>query len=176
MSDTVLVTYGTRYGSTREVAERIAATLREGGLEVDVEPARTVSSLDRYRAVVLGAPFFVGFWHKDARKFLERHQEALSRRPVAVFALGPIEAALEEAQLQEARAQIDGALEKFAWLKPAAVEMFGGKYDPAGLNFLDGLLAKLPASPLYQAPASDARDWTAIEAWAADLPATLGLS
>jgi len=169
MSDTVLVTYGTRYGSTREVAERIAATLREGGLEVDVEPARTVSSLDRYRAVVLGAPFFVGFWHKDARKFLERHQEALRRRPVAVFALGPIEAALEEAQLQEARAQIDGALEKFAWLKPAAVEMFVGKYDPAVLRGLDKLVAKPKASPLHGVGAHDDRDWAAIKRWAAAL-------
>ncbi|NBD36056.1 MAG: hypothetical protein GVY30_08645 [Chloroflexi bacterium] len=34
MSDTMLVTYATRYGSTREVAERIAATLREEGFYV----------------------------------------------------------------------------------------------------------------------------------------------
>jgi flavorubredoxin len=36
MSASVLVAYATRYGSTQEVAEAVAATLREGGLEVDV--------------------------------------------------------------------------------------------------------------------------------------------
>ena len=51
--------------------------------------------------------------------------------------------------------------------------MFGGKYDPVKLRFPDSLLAKLPASPLHQAPASDARDWTAIRAWASDLAVRL---
>ena len=31
----ILLAYATRYGSTQEVAETIAATLREAGLEVD---------------------------------------------------------------------------------------------------------------------------------------------
>ena len=36
MSDSILVGYATRYGSTQEVAGAIAATLRESGLEVDI--------------------------------------------------------------------------------------------------------------------------------------------
>ena len=32
----MLVAYGTRYGSTREVAETVAATLAEQGIETDV--------------------------------------------------------------------------------------------------------------------------------------------
>jgi menaquinone-dependent protoporphyrinogen IX oxidase len=31
----VLVAYGSRYGSTREVAETVVSTLRECGLQVD---------------------------------------------------------------------------------------------------------------------------------------------
>jgi menaquinone-dependent protoporphyrinogen IX oxidase len=34
----VLVAYATRYGSMQEVAEAVAATLSEGGLEVDFQP------------------------------------------------------------------------------------------------------------------------------------------
>ena len=45
MSPSVLVGYATRYGSTQEVAEAIAAVLREGGLEVDLQPLRTVRTL-----------------------------------------------------------------------------------------------------------------------------------
>ena len=47
MSASVLVAYATRYGSTQEVAEAVAATLRERGLEVDVQPMRKVSGLAR---------------------------------------------------------------------------------------------------------------------------------
>ena len=45
MSATVLVGYATRYGTTREAAEAVAAALRECGFTVDVQPAREVRSL-----------------------------------------------------------------------------------------------------------------------------------
>ncbi|HEX6383591.1 MAG TPA: flavodoxin domain-containing protein [Anaerolineae bacterium] len=56
MSASILVAYATRYGSTQEVAQVVAAMLREGGLEVEIQPMRKVRSLEGYRAVVLGAP------------------------------------------------------------------------------------------------------------------------
>jgi menaquinone-dependent protoporphyrinogen oxidase len=171
MSDSILVAYATRYGSTQQVAEQVAATLRECGLEVDLEPVRQVRRLEGYRAVVLGAPLYIGHWLKDARRFLARHREALMERPVAIFTLGPTRA--DEQEWQGVRAQLDQELAKFPWLAPVAVELFGGKYDPAKLRFPDSLLASLPASPLHQMPASDLRDWTAIRAWASSLAAKL---
>ena len=44
MPASVLVAYATRYGSTQEVAEAVAATLRTRGLEVHLRPAREVRS------------------------------------------------------------------------------------------------------------------------------------
>jgi menaquinone-dependent protoporphyrinogen oxidase len=166
MSTTVLVAYATRYGSTQEVAEAVAATLREGGLEVDLQPMREVSTLTAYSAVVLGAPLYMFRWHKDALRFLSRHRQALTGRPVAVFALGPFHD--EEKEWQDVRAQLDKELAKFPWLAPVAVEIVGGKFDPAKLGFPFNLM---PA--LKQMPASDIRDWTAIRAWASDLAAKL---
>ncbi len=139
MAASILVGYATRYGSTQDVAEAVAATLREHGLDVDLAPMSKVRTLAGYRAVVLGAPIYFGRWHKDARRFLSLHQEALTQRPVAIF----------------------------------AIELFGGKYDPAKLHLLDRLIASLPASPFHNEPASDVRDWTAIRAWASNLAAKL---
>ncbi len=171
MPASILVAYATRYGSTQEVAEAIAATLREVGLEVAVQPMRKVQNLAAYGAVVLGAPLYIGAWHKDALDFLSRQRAALTQRPVAIFALGPI--STDEKELQGSRAQLDNELAKFQWLRPVAVEVFAGKYDPAKLNFGDRLIARLPASPLYHAPACDARDWARIRAWASSLAAQL---
>lgn len=162
MSSLVLVGYATRYGSTQEVAEAVAATLRECGLEVDIQPMRKVSTLAGYTAVVLGAPLFMFRWHKDALRFLSRHREAIKERPVAVFALGPTHDPYDKKEWQDSRDQLDKVLAKFPWFKPATLEMFGGKYDPAYLRFPLKMLAG-------KEPASDLRDWTAIRAWAADL-------
>jgi menaquinone-dependent protoporphyrinogen oxidase len=87
MSASVLVGYATRYGSTQKVAEAGAATLREQGLEVDIQSMRKVRTLAGYSVVVLGAPLYMLRWHKDALHFLSRHREALTERPVAIFAL-----------------------------------------------------------------------------------------
>ncbi len=168
MSQPVLVTYATRYGSTREVAERIATVLRENGQTVEVQPARQVKSLASYRAVVLGAPLYIGRWLKEAQKFLARHQAALAQRPVALFVLGPTKSA--DTSDPTVRGQLDAELGRLPWLKPVATALFGGVYDPAKLRFPDTLLKSFPASPLYGLPASDTRDWDAIRDWAASLP------
>ena len=164
MSASILVAYATKYGSTREVAEAVAATLRECGLAVDIQPMREVRTLAGYSAVVLGAPLFMFHWHKDALRFLSRHREALAERPVAVFALGPTHD--DEKEWQDSRAQLDKELANLPWLTPVALEMFGGKYDPAKLRFPINLLAG-------KEPASDLRDWAAIRAWASNLAAKL---
>ncbi len=162
MSASVLVAYATRYGSTQEVAEAIAATLRESGLEVDLQPLRQVHSIDQYRAFVIGAPLYMFHWHKDALNFLTRYHTALAKRPVALFALGPFHA--DEKEFQGAREQLDKELAKFPWLTPAAIEIFGGKFDPEKLTFPHNLV---PA--LKKMPASDVRDWAAIRDWANEL-------
>jgi menaquinone-dependent protoporphyrinogen oxidase len=166
MSASILVAYATRYGSTQEVAEAVAAALREGGQAVDCQPAKNVRSLDGYGAVVLGAPLYMFHWHKDAKSFLSRHQQALMVRPVAVFAMGPLKD--EAKDWQDVRAQLDKELLKFPWLAPVAAEVFGGKHDPAKLTFPHNLI---PA--LKQMPACDIRDWAAIRAWAVGLTAKL---
>jgi menaquinone-dependent protoporphyrinogen oxidase len=174
MPSSILVGYATNYGSTREVAERVAVTLRsqgpaDGGRPlVDCRPLKEVKSLDDYRAVVIGAPLYMFRWHADAMRFLSRQQKALVARPVAVFALGPFHADAKEHQ--DARANLDKELRKHPWFKPVAVEVFGGKFDPAALRFPYSLI---PA--LRNMPPSDARDWPAINAWTEGLVAQLQL-
>jgi menaquinone-dependent protoporphyrinogen oxidase len=167
MSTSVLVGYATRYGSTQEVAKAVAATLRECGLAVDIQPMREVRTLAEYSAVVLGAPLFMFRWHKDALHFLSRHREDLTERPVAIFALGPITTD-DEKEWQGSRNQLDKELAKFPWLTPVAIEIFGGKFDPAKVRFPYNLFMR-------QVPASDLRDWAAIRSWAADLKPILAV-
>jgi menaquinone-dependent protoporphyrinogen oxidase len=158
----VLLAYATRFGSTQEVAETVAASLREAGLKVDLRLMREVESLDQYEAVVLGAAIYSTKWHADAHQFVARHQAALQQRPAAIFTLGPM--SNSAAAKRNSRRQLDKELAKYPWLKPVALEIFAGKYDPSkpGMGFFQRLL-----------PARDYRDWNAIRTWANALPAQL---
>lgn len=162
MSISILVGYVTNYGSTREVAENIAVTLREHGFLVDVQPLREVHTLTGYKAVIVGAPLYMFHWHKDAVRFLTRHREALVERPVAIFTLGPVRDPHDEKEWQDARAQLTKDLDRFPWLKPIACEIFGGRLDPASLHFPFRMFAG-------KMQASDLRDWAAIHTWTEEL-------
>lgn len=163
MNGTVLVAYATRYGSTKEVAEAVEQSLREAGVGTDIQPLKSVKSLDPYAAVVMGAPLQMFRWHKDAHSFLKRHRDALAGVPVAVFALGPFNDV--EKEWREVREQLDKELAKHPWFAPMVREIFGGKFDPASLS---GRWKLLPA--VSKLPAADIRDWDAIRTWAAGLP------
>jgi menaquinone-dependent protoporphyrinogen oxidase len=162
----VLVAYATRHGSTREVAEEIAATLQALGANVELREAGDVRGPEGFvrglpgswSLVVLGAPLCSGRWHRDAHRFLRRHRKDLAGVPVAVFGLGPRSAgkpgggerSADKQAWQRSRAQLDRAVAKHTWLTPTAAEVFGG--DPPGKQ-----------------PRRDLRDWARIEAWAASI-------
>ena len=75
MSTSTLVTYATRHGSTQEVAEAVAAELRDCGLIVDLKAMQSVESMANYKAIVMGAPLYMFRWHKDSLNFLNKHKE-----------------------------------------------------------------------------------------------------
>ena len=115
-------------------------------------------------AVILGAPLYILHLHKDALRFLARHQKALSQGlPIAIFAGGPFGKG-DEREWQEVRKELDGDLAKFPWLTPVSVQVIGGRFDPARLRFPWNLI---PA--MKQLPPNDLRDWDAIRAWASSL-------
>lgn len=174
MQSKILVGYASKYGSTQEVAETIAATLRENELIVDLRPLREVKTLEEYTAILLGAPLYMLHWHKEALGFLSQHREAITKCPVAVFALGPL--GHDEKDWKEIREQLDKELEQFPWLRPITIGLFGGKFDPEKLHFPDKIIASLPASPLHKMPATDVRNWTVIRAWASNLVTLLQLT
>jgi hypothetical protein len=62
---------------------------------------------------------------------------------------------LEAADVESSRAQLERALRSAARVAPVAVAIFGGVVAPAKLRF-----------PFSRMPATDARDWGAIDAWA----------
>lgn len=161
MSSSILVAYATKKGSTREVAEAIADQLGRHDLATTVLAAGDVGDLAGCDGVVLGGSLYMGRWHADAIRLLEQHRKSLATVPLAVFAMGPM--TTEARDLESSRAQLDRALAKTPDVVPVTVAVFGGVLDPGEHHF-----------PFSRMPASDARDWDAIRAWADEVAETLG--
>jgi len=155
MAGPILIAFGSRYGSTLEVAESIAATLRRHELPADVRAAADVDDLGEYGGVVLGGGIYMGRWHKDARSFAKRFADELADVPVALFALGPTDN--EASHWVDAERQFQAAVAKLP-VRAVSTKLFGGAVDPRKLSF-----------PFNRIPAADARDWDAVHAWAEEL-------
>jgi len=183
-----------RSGSTGEVAEAIGKALREGGGTVDISPAKDVIELSPYGAVIVGSPILYGKWHSQSLKFLKRHQEALSRIPVAYFitcmellsekkardmavyldpSLGRPPQVVGKLSLFEKShlisAFIDPVLKKVPQVKPFNVGFFRGKLNYSKLDFISLLLMKFIWLVYKRAPEGDFRNWEAIRSWVMSL-------
>jgi menaquinone-dependent protoporphyrinogen oxidase len=172
MSEKILVTYATKYGSTQGVAEAIAAELRAKGHTVDLTPARDVKSLAGFTSVVLGSPLYINSILGDASKFLSRHKDALTQIPTAFFVLGPLYGTPKE--MADVQGQLGGVLNKLSWFKPVEAKIFTGAMDLEKFRFPDSLLIKMPANKgdaLFKT--YDGRDWDAIRVWADSLEQVL---
>lgn len=158
-----LAAYASKYGATREIAERIGTGLRDAGLPVDVLPAERVLDLSKYDPVVLGSAVYVGNWRKPAVSFLQGNLQALSRRPVWLFSSGPTGEGDAEVLLKGWRMpeNLEGAA---AQIRPRGVAVSHGAADPKKLNLLERWIMRR-----VKAPVGDFRDWIAVSAWAASI-------
>lgn len=164
----VLVVYASRLGATQEIAERIAATLREGGLEATAQAAGDGADDMGADAFVIGSGVYAGHWLTEAVKFVRRNSAVLADRPVWLFSSGPAgtlatkHPPVEPKELADLRAMVH----------PRDHRIFFGaldrsKVDGSALGFAERVIAKTLV------PEGDFRDWGAIEAWAASIAGEL---
>jgi len=172
----VLVTYATRHGATRGIAEAIAARLGRDGVQVALKPvAEADRGVEQYDAFVIGSAAYVGHWLKDATDFVRRHRALLASHPVWLFSSGPVGTETVDAKGQDVLVSSEPA--EFAEfgdaLHPRDRRVFFGRFDPNEPPI--GIMEKLGAPFLRMSsvrealPAGDFRDWPAIEAWAGEI-------
>ncbi|MFF8193411.1 flavodoxin domain-containing protein [Streptomyces bobili] len=163
MSNNVLVAYATKNGSTAEIAEAVAEVLRRGGLMAEAVPARSVTDLASYDAVVVGGGLYAGCWHKDARRFVRRHRRALTERPVWFFSSGPLDASASERDIPP----VPGVRRAMGKLQVTEHVTFGGRLE-------EGAEGRIARMIVQSGKGGDFRDVAAIESWAERVAKTLG--
>ena len=166
----VLVAYGSRYGATRGIAERLGQDLRAAGLDVDVHEATPRLDARSYDAFVIGSAAYRGSWLKGPVELVGRHVDVLAERPVWLFSSGPLGDALRDDRgrdLMESTRPRQFAEFRDA-LAPQDTRVFYGALDPARLRLGDRLVRLLPAGRRLL-PAGDFRNWQAIDGWAHEI-------
>lgn len=160
MDQQVLVAYATKYGATKEIAERIGEVLNQAGVSAEVLAVDCVSSLIPYKAVVLGSAVHMGKWRKEAAKFLQANEEMLGERQVWLFSSGPTGKGDPISLVEGWRFPL--GLQPLAdRIRPIDITVFHGSVDMKKLSFLEKWLLKN-----VKADFGDFRDWKAITSWA----------
>lgn len=158
----VLVAAASRHGSTAEIADKIADTLRERGFEVDRTKPEDVSSLDGYDAIVVGSPIYFRQWDSHANEFLRNFYPQLKDMPVWAFSSGlsSVERPVSYDKRRIGPAQTAVPLRHHA--------TFPGRYKPSLLSLRERSIARLAG-----AVEGDYRDWAKIEQFAANIASQL---
>jgi menaquinone-dependent protoporphyrinogen oxidase len=151
----LLVTYGSKLGGTEGLAEMVGNSLRRAGFDVDVLPARQVASIGGYDAVVVGGALYAGRWHRDAVRFVKRHQRRLHTLPVWLFSSGPLDDSAETKDIPPV-SQVRRLMRS---IEANGHATFGGRLEPGARGFLAGAMAK-KLSGDWRDPEHIAR-WTA---------------
>ena len=154
---TVLVAYASRAGSTRGVAERIAARLRSHCLDVHLDPLLGREEVYRFEAVVLGSPIYSGAWETEAVDFLLRNASALAGHALWTFSVGWVG---KNGVTHDAK-----GLDEIQRLAPARDHrFFVGALDASDLSLFQRIAFKRRGGQ-----SGDFRDWAAIDAWADEI-------
>ena len=149
----VLVAYDSKHGSTKAIAERIAARLAGHHNETMLRSIAEIGDPAGYDAYVIGSALYYGGWTKDAVTFVREHADAFAGKPVWLFSSGPVGKTVpaDPKELDLLRTAT----------KARDHQVFSGALDRTKLSLGERLVVGA-----VKAPDGDFRDWRQIENWA----------
>ena len=81
-----LILYATKYGATREIAERISSNL--GGATILDLKQENIPDLAEFDCVIIGSSLYAGSIRKEAKAFLAKNADALNGKQIGLFISG----------------------------------------------------------------------------------------
>jgi menaquinone-dependent protoporphyrinogen IX oxidase len=172
----VLIAYGSRYGSTEEIASRLAGFLGDEGVEatvLNVKKNRSWPSLEGYDGVIVGSGVKISKWMREPLEFLRRKRDELVGRRLALF-VSCMSVLIEP---EDARRDLLEKVAEEAGVEAELMEAFGPVMDMgpgSRMGFLDKKIAqsvmlglsKDLGLELDMKGRNDLRDWDRIREFA----------
>ena len=167
----VLVTYSSGYGSTKEVAEKIAGVLKkECSITITISSIDVVEEIDQYDGIVIGSSVRADLPLANVRDFLARERRILPLKKVAFFAVC-LAAACEDGRMDIINNFINPLFKKYPDIHLIESEAFAGKVNFEQMNPVMQELTKtvLKRKGIDASSSVDIRNWDYIEAWSKNL-------
>ena len=182
MSKKILIAYGSRYGSTEEIAHSMAEILANAGLGTQLLDLRRTKQKDwppltSFDGVLVGSGIKIGRWTKEVTVFLKTHADELKRLKPKGLVVGVFVScgmASTPGQQEEARRKyLKEVLTNIGIIDAVSTyDAFGGVYHfspSAPIGFLDKRMLSVAAkqmakdgTPLTEGARNDLRDWDQI--------------
>ncbi|MHC1604587.1 MAG: flavodoxin domain-containing protein [Candidatus Methanofastidiosia archaeon] len=170
-----LIAYGTRYGSTTDIANKMGDILAEAGINTRIVnlSKEQVIGISSYDLVIVGSAIRFGNWTKETLRFLERFESELSRKKVALFvSCGD---ARDPKKHEEAKKNyLKKVAEKYPSIRPCKLGLFGRVIDLKKYGFgirqmMKALTKDLKMQGIDTSKPYDFRNWEAIQNWTKEL-------
>ncbi|MCG3221426.1 MAG: hypothetical protein H7641_08605 [Candidatus Heimdallarchaeota archaeon] len=177
----VLILYGTRYGSTEGISERIAKILGENEVETLVIDLKkppeddVLLAFDNYNGILIGTGIRIGQWTKDVKNFVSKKKDVLNSFEGKIgFFVSSGYAAVPEHYEKIRVEYTKDALKKLGVEKVDLYDAFGGLMDLSKTSRISWLEKKILVLVGKQSgletdsnqEITDLRDWNQIENFA----------
>jgi menaquinone-dependent protoporphyrinogen oxidase len=163
-----LVIYASTHGHTAKIAARIAAAMRDEGLEVDLRDVADAADAKpgRYDVVVIGASLHKEHHQKEIVHWVTEHRDALAQLP-AVFLSVSLSAAEDSLESRRAtRRCIDEFCDETGWIPPRTETIAGclqyREYDVFTRQLMRLLMRRM-GHPTDASHDYDYTDWDAVD-------------
>lgn len=174
----VLIAYGSRYGSTEEISQRIAKILQEKGLEVQLLDLRKVKPKDWFSpedfdGVLVGSGIKMCKWMSEPQEFLKKFRSVLKKgKKVLGLFISSGFASIPENREKAKVDWIEKIMDKVG-IQADIYEAFGGVFDfsqSSKMSGMDKRMLKMAAKGMSKVfgiqfdenGRNDFRDWDQI--------------
>jgi menaquinone-dependent protoporphyrinogen oxidase len=174
----VLIVYGTRYGTTKEISDEIEKKIQEKGINTESYNLNNVNlndipPLDKFDGIILGTGIKIKKWTKEVKKFVKKRKselEAMQNKMGFYVCCG--EATKKDKISHAINNYITSKLEDIG-LEPVLIDAFGGAYDLRDGSAVRGMTRKIVISIMQkeegvenpEGKLHDFRDWEQIESF-----------
>ena len=171
----ILLDYGTAYGQTARITQRIAVLLTDAGHTVTVQRGDLLPpglSLGEYDAFVVAASVLFGRHQRYIRSFVRTHVTRLNAAPSAFLSVCGAAAGATPEGAGRGQAYVDKFLRETGWL-PWATRSFAGalpytRYGPF-VRWIMKTISRRTGRPTDPSRDYDFTDWEAVEGFGRQL-------